>query len=63
MKADGLLDGNYLKGRIGDQVNAILSAVGYNLRLILNWLRLPLRLVLTALLSAPAHQSAFKPTS
>ena len=63
MKADGHLDRNYLKGRIGDQVNAILSAVGYNLRLILKWLRLLLRLVLTALLSAFASQAAFKPAS
>jgi len=39
MKSDGHLDRNFLKGRHGDQANAVLSAVGYNLRLILKWLR------------------------
>ena len=34
-KTDGQLDRNFLKGRLGDQINAIMSAVGYNFRLIL----------------------------
>ncbi len=38
-KTDGHLDCNFLKGRLGDQINAVMSAVGYNLRLILKWLR------------------------
>ena len=38
-KTDGHLDRNFLKGRLGDQINAVMSAIGYNLRLILNWLR------------------------
>ena len=38
-KTDGHLDRNFLKGRLGDQINAVMSAVGYNLRLILRWLR------------------------
>jgi len=29
----------YLKGRTGDAANAVLTAVGYNLRLVLAWLR------------------------
>src|SRR5262249_23049285 len=33
MKAEGHLGRCYLKGRAGDAANAILSAVGYNLRL------------------------------
>ncbi len=36
-KSDGHLDRNYLKGRQGDQINAVMSAVGYNFRLILKW--------------------------
>jgi IS5 family transposase len=40
MKTDGHLGRNFLKGRLGDQVNAVLSAVGYNFRLILKWLKL-----------------------
>ena len=29
---------NFLKGRLGDQINAVMTAVGYNFRLILKWL-------------------------
>jgi IS5 family transposase len=62
MKADGHLGRCYLKGRAGDAVNAILSAVGYNLRLVLAWLRMILRIILLALFqsftSRPAPQSA-----
>jgi IS5 family transposase len=52
MKTDGHLSRCYLKGRDGDAANAILSAVGYNLRIVLAWLRTFLRLLLTALLAA-----------
>src|SRR5215470_8422107 len=40
MKAEGHLGRCYLKGRAGDAANVILSAVGYNLRLVLAWLRI-----------------------
>jgi IS5 family transposase len=50
MKAKGHLGRCYLKGRAGDAVNAILSAVGYNFRRILAWLRVLLRLFLIAIL-------------
>ena len=49
MKAEGHLGRCYLKGRHGDAANAILSAVGYNLRRLLVWLRMILRLILVAL--------------
>lgn len=52
MKSDGHLGRNFLKGRLGDQLNAVLSAVGYNFRLVLKWLRALLRLILHALLAA-----------
>lgn len=39
MKNDGRLGRNFLKGRAGDAANAVLCAVGHNLRLILAWLR------------------------
>ena len=39
MKAEGHLGRCYLKGRAGDAANAILTAVGYNLRRVLAWLR------------------------
>ena len=38
MKNDGHLGRCYLKGRDGDAANAILTAVGYNFRLLLAWL-------------------------
>lgn len=40
VKADHHLGRNYLKGTLGDQVNAILSGVGYNFSAILRKLRL-----------------------
>lgn len=49
MKADGHLGRCYLKGTAGDAANVILSAVGHNLRRILAWLRILLRLFLIAL--------------
>ncbi|HLZ05671.1 MAG TPA: IS5 family transposase [Bradyrhizobium sp.] len=49
MKTDGHLGRCYLKGAAGDAANVILSAVGHNLRLLLTWLRLLLRLLWIAL--------------
>lgn len=63
MKSDGHLGRNYLKGRHGDQANAILSAVGYNFRLILTWLRLLLRLILAAVLKALTPRSVLQAPS
>lgn len=40
LKTDHHLGRNYLKGTLGDKVNAILSGVGYNFRAILRKLRL-----------------------
>ena len=31
---------NYLSGRTGDAINAVLAAVGYNFSLLIKWLRL-----------------------
>src|SRR3954462_2736834 len=60
MKNDGHLGRCYLKGRDGDAANAILTAVGYNLRLILAWLRVLLCLILTALTQAFTTRSVLK---
>jgi len=57
MKGDGHLGRCYLKGREGDAANAILTAVGHNLRLVLTWLRILLRLILDALLRAFSSQT------
>jgi len=60
MKAEGHLGRCYLKGTAGDAANAILTAVGHNLRLVLAWLRILLRLILAALRSAIIIRPAFK---
>lgn len=63
MKAEGHLGRCYLKGRDGDAANAILTAVGYNLRLVLAWLRALLHFLLAALLRACVIQPTLKSTS
>jgi IS5 family transposase len=60
MKTDGHLGRCYLKGRDGDAANAILSAVGYNLRLVLAWLSIILRGILLSLLQGFANRPAVK---
>ena len=63
MKAEGHLGRCYLKGRAGDATNAILSAVGYNLRHVLAWLRIILRVIFLALFQTfairPSPQTGF----
>jgi len=49
LKNDGHLARCFLKGWHGDAANVILSAVGYNLRLILGWLKALLCLIAAAL--------------
>jgi transposase, IS5 family len=49
IKNEHRMDRNYLAHSSGDAVNAVLAAAGYNFRLLLNWLKLLLRLVLAAL--------------
>ncbi len=47
----------------GDQINAVMSAVGYNLRLILKWLRKLLRLIIAAIWGAINPFSTLKTAS
>jgi transposase, IS5 family len=63
MKTDGHLDRCHLKGREGDAANAILTAVGHNLRLVLAWLRQLLLLILVALMNARESELALKSAS
>ena len=47
---------NYLKGRDGDRINAVLAAAGYNFSLLLRWFEEFLRallLMLRCTLGAP----------
>jgi IS5 family transposase len=52
MKEDGRLGRNFLHNRHGDRLNAILAGVGQNIRLLLRWFELLLRLVLVWLYDA-----------
>jgi transposase, IS5 family len=60
LKNDGHLGRCFLKGRHGDAANVVLSAVGYNLRLVLKWLRDLLRLILQAILPIFSRRSVGK---
>ena len=52
LKAEHRMGRNYLKGRNGDRINAVLAAAGYNFSLLLRWLALLLRTLIRALLAA-----------
>jgi transposase, IS5 family len=59
VKAEHRMERNYLKGRDGDRINAVLSAAGYNFGLLLRWLAALLRALFEALLERPVSaQSA-----
>ena len=62
-KTNGHLRRKFLKGRLGDQINAVMSAVGYNLRLILKWLRKLLRKIIAAIWTAINPQLVLKRAS
>jgi IS5 family transposase len=40
LKSDHRMDRNHLKGRVGDAMNALLAAIGYNFSLLLAWITL-----------------------
>jgi len=53
-KAEHRMGRNYLKGREGDRINAVLAAAGYNFSLLLRWLARLLCALTRALFSALA---------
>ena len=53
LKNEHRMERNYLHHRQGGANDAILAAVGYNFRLLINWLRILLCLVLVAILAPP----------
>jgi transposase, IS5 family len=61
MKTEGHLGRCFLKGRDGDAPNAVLTAAGHNLRLVLRWLSHLLRLILHAIRTA--FKTQIQPTS
>ena len=57
---------NYLTGRDGDRINAVLAAAGYNFSLLLRWFEELLRalslILWHALLAAPLHLTRCRKT-
>jgi IS5 family transposase len=53
VKAEHRMGRNYLKGRDGDCINAVLAAAGYNFSLLLRWLARLLCALIRALIAAP----------
>src|SRR5262249_17608668 len=61
MKAEHRMGRNYLKGRDGDRINAVLAAAGYNFSLLLRWLERLLRTLIPPLLTAlSCTQTAYR---
>jgi IS5 family transposase len=59
VKAEHRMDRNYLKGRDGDRINAVLAAAGYNFGLLLRWLAALLRALIQMLVGiAPVSKIA-----
>jgi len=54
IKAEHRMGRNYLKGRDGDRINAVLAAAGYNFSLLLRWLERLLLVLMRILLATPA---------
>ena len=54
------MDKNYLAAKAGDTFNAVLAAAGYNFRLPLNWLKLFLCLMMTAMVGNKNTRSGLK---
>ena len=53
VKAEHRMNRNYLKGRDGDRINAVLAAAGYNFSLLLRWLARLLSALIRAILIVP----------
>jgi IS5 family transposase len=51
MRSEGHLGRSYLKGRLGDAINALMAGAGQNLRMILKKLRLLLASLMEVLLT------------
>ncbi|HEV2040655.1 MAG TPA: IS5 family transposase [Casimicrobiaceae bacterium] len=52
LKVEHRMGRNYLKGRDGDRINAVLAAAGYNFGLLLRWLAELLRVLITVLIDS-----------
>ena len=64
LKEDHRMGRNYLTGRDGDRINAVLAAAGYNFGLLLRWFEELLRVLSLflchALLAVPLHLTRYR---
>lgn len=59
LKAEHRMGRNYLKGRHGDRINAVLAAAGFNFHLLIRWFEAFLRAIIQAIFQqAKQHQIA-----
>jgi transposase, IS5 family len=56
-KAEHRMGRNYLKGRDGDRINALLAAIGFNFHLLLRWFAELLRALILEILTASQARS------
>ena len=61
MKSDGKLRRNWLKGSLGDALNAVLCGAGHNLRMILRAIRLLYVWILSSVIAEINCQQSRKP--
>ena len=59
MKTDGHLGRNYLHGKDGDKINAVLCGDGHNMRLLLKWCVTVLLKILSTIF--PQKSSGYRP--
>lgn len=64
VKAEHRMDRNYLKGRDGDRINAVLAAAGYNFSLLIRWFAALWRAWIAAMIGEliRAPRSQMRPT-
>ncbi len=60
LKAEHRMGRNYLAGRSGDAINAVLAAVGYNFSLLIKWLRILLAIIVAAIGATSDDRHALK---
>ena len=60
LKAEHRMGRNYLKGRDGDRINAVLAAAGYNFPLLLRWLATLLRALIRSSISKPENRKTLE---
>ena len=61
VKAEHRMERNYLKGRVGDRINAVLAGAGYNFSLLLRWLAELLRVIIRAFVETARLKTSLEP--